>query len=93
MGEHKALIKVRKLATDLDGLPVTIVAKVNDKGKLFAAVSAKEVVKAIKKEGFDIEIDQVRFNKPIKEMGEFAVNLELAHGLEAEIQLTVEAEL
>ena len=90
--EQKALTKARKIATDLDGLALTIAAKANEQGKLFAAVSSKEIVKALKKEGHKVETESVRFAKPIKEVGEFAVHLELAHGLEAELHVTIEAE-
>lgn len=91
--EQKSLLKARKLATDLDGLPVRILTKANEQQKLFAAVSAKDIVKTLKKEGHTIEAEWVQFSKPIKEAGEFSVKIELPHGLEAEIQLTVEPEV
>jgi len=89
--EKKELAKARKLATDLDGMLVTIEAKVNEKGKLFAAISSKDIVKALKKKEIVIEADWVRFAGPIKEAGEYLIKLELPHGLEAELNLTVEA--
>ncbi|MEK7665749.1 MAG: 50S ribosomal protein L9 [Patescibacteria group bacterium] len=89
--EQRTLTKARELATKFDGMQVTVVAKANEHGKLFAAVSEKDILKALKKEAGQVEVKCARFIKPIKEVGEFAVNLELPHGLEAEIQLIVEA--
>lgn len=91
--EKRELAKIRALATALDGLQLTVLSKANEHGKLFAALSEKELVKALKKEGHEVEQKWIRFERPIKELGEQSVRLELPHGLEAEIQLTIEAEL
>ncbi len=90
--EKKELATERKLATKLDGLEVTVKVKVNEKGVLFAAVSAKEVAKALKGLKLAVEPDWIIFQKPIKETGTHRVTVDLPHGLEGEIQLIVEAE-
>lgn len=91
--EKKALAAARKLATSLDGVEVIVRAKVNDKGALFGAVSAKEIVKALKAEGCEVEADWINLKQPIKEQGTRRLTIDLPHGLEAEISLTVEGEL
>ncbi len=91
--EKKALVMARKLAAKLDGCEVTIKAKMNEKGALFGAVHAKELVKALKAEGFDVEPKWIVMPKPIKDTGSYRLTLDLPHGLEAEISLTVEGVL
>ncbi len=91
--EEKALSASRKLAQKLDGYEVAVTAKMTDKGSLFGAVGAKEIVKALKAEGFVVEPEWIVIPKPIKETGTHRLTLDLPHGLEAEIVLTVEGEL
>jgi len=90
---EKALAASRKLAAKLDGYEITVKAKTTDKGSLFGAVAAKEIVKALKAEGFTVEPEWIVIPKPIKEIGTHRLTLDLPHGLEAEISLTVEGEL
>jgi len=87
----KSIKEAGNLAAALDDLEVEILAKVNESGKLYAAVSGKDVVEAIKKEGKKIESDWVEFSEPIKETGAFEVTINLPHGFEAKINLRVES--
>ncbi|MEK9130812.1 MAG: 50S ribosomal protein L9 [Patescibacteria group bacterium] len=91
--EKKALASSRKLAQKLDGVEVTVKVKMTDKGSLFGAVNLKEIVKALKAEGFDVEPEWINIDKPIKETGTHRLTLDLPQGLEAEISLMVEGEL
>lgn len=91
--EKKELTAARKLIQKIDGYEVTVKAKVNDKGSLFGAVSPKEIAKALKAEGFTVEPEWIVIEKPIKETGVYRLTLDLPHGLEAEISLTVEGEV
>lgn len=90
--EKKELSVMRNLALKIDGYEVSVSAKTNEKGALFGAVSPKEIVKALKAEGFDVEPQWIVIEKPIKETGVHRLGLDLPQGLEAEIVLTVEGE-
>ncbi|MFH1089232.1 MAG: 50S ribosomal protein L9 [Candidatus Uhrbacteria bacterium] len=90
--EKKSLKEAGKLASALDDLEVEILAKVSEGGKLYAAVSSKDVVSAVKKAGVKIEPDWIKFSEPIKETGAYEVEINLPHGFEAKINLNVEAE-
>lgn len=80
----------QKKASMIDGEHIDIMAKVNDKGILYAAVNSDEIVKTIKKIlKIDIKSEQINIKKPIKELGEHTVLIEFGHGLEAELNLTV----
>jgi len=91
--EKKALVASRKLADKLDGMELTVTAKVNEKGSLFGALSVKEIVKAIKKAGAVVEPEWIVIPKPIKETGTHRITVDLPQGLEAEISLSVEGEV
>ena len=91
--EKKALTAARTLAAKIDGYEITIKAKMTDKGTLFGAVSPKEIVKALKAEGFTIEPEWIVIKEAIKETGTRRLTIDLPQGLEAEISLSVEGEV
>lgn len=89
--KKKDLKEIGQLASALDGLEVVVAAKVSEAGKLYAAVSDKDIVKAVKAEGPKIDPEWVEFAAPIKETGAFEVIVNLPHGLEAKLNVRVEA--
>jgi large subunit ribosomal protein L9 len=75
----------------IDGKVINLEEKASDKGKLFAAVSNKEVAEHLKTElKVDVPAKQVKM-KTIKEAGEFKATVELYKGVTAEITLNVTA--
>jgi len=86
------LKKAQEIASKLDGAEVNIVVKTGDEGQMFEAINSQKIVEKIKEMGFDVKKSQVKLEHPIKDIGEYAVNISLAHNLEAEIKLTVTEE-
>ncbi len=72
--------ETKKILDDISGSKITIKEKANEKGHLFAQVHIKEIADAISKQlGFDISEDWINLKNPIKEIGEFNINLEAYH--------------
>ncbi|MFA6131729.1 MAG: 50S ribosomal protein L9 [Patescibacteria group bacterium] len=88
--EKKSMKEAGRLASALDDLEVDMTAKVNETGKLYAAVSGKDIAEAIKATGHKIDPEWVEFAAPIKETGAFEVTINLPHGFEAKINVRVE---
>jgi len=86
----KGMKEAAKLAGALEGFELVLKEKVSESGKLYAAVTAKAIAKALKKAKFDIEDDMVELD-PIKETGEREVTVNLPHGFEATIRVRIEA--
>src|SRR3989338_5632520 len=80
----------KKIIGRIDRETVTVKAKPNKNGVLYAAVSGLDVARAVKA-AFNLEIDlnQVVFEKPIKELGKYTVTIEMGQGLEAELYLII----
>lgn len=75
----------------IDGKTINLEEKASEKGKLFAAVSNKEVAEHLKSElKVDVPAKQVKM-KTIKEAGEFTATVELHKDVSAEITLNVTA--
>ncbi len=77
-------------AKKLEGLVVTLKEKVNESGGLYAAVTEKDIAKAIKDAGHKVDAKMVKIPSTIKELGEHRVTLELKHGFEAEVDIIIE---
>lgn len=88
---EKSLKETGRLAAALDGLEIVVLVKTNKVGKLYAAVSAKDIVGAIRAKGIKVDPDWVKFSGPIKEIGVFEVQFNLPHGFEAKINVQIES--
>ncbi len=82
---------LRKNIAAIEGARVTIRAKANDKGHLFQAIHAKDIVAALAKEHKAMVGEEyVKLAMPIKEVGEHAARIE-ALGVSETITVDVRA--
>lgn len=86
------LKKAQEIATKLDGLELNIAVKVGEEGQLFESINAQKISEKLKEQGIEVKKSQVKLENPIKELGEFSINLNLDHNLEAEIKVIISAE-
>ena len=87
------LKKAQQLASKMDGIEVNIVMKVGPEGQLFESVNNVKIAEKIKEMCFDVKKSQINLPKPIKELGEFPVKINLDHNLEVEIRLIITQEI
>lgn len=79
-------------AGKLDGKRVVMTAKAGASGKLFGAVTAKEIAEEIKNK-FGLEIDRRKISMhDIKAAGEYEAEIRLYPGISAKITIEVTAE-
>ena len=84
--EEKAAEEIRN---KIDKKQVVITAKAGASGKLFGAVTAKEVAAAVK-EAFGVEIDRRKMNiADIKQFGEYTAEIKLYSGVTATLTVVV----
>lgn len=82
----------KEVAKKLEGLHIVLMKKATKQSKLYAAISEKDVVAAVKKEAkIDLDKHSVRFSKQIKELGNFGVMIHVDEGAEAKITVEVKA--
>jgi len=93
MGVEEELKKAQLLASELDGQEIEFVVKIGKKDQLFEAVSRTKIAEKLKELDFNIKKEQIALDKPIKQLGEFPIKIELEHHLEANIKLIIESEL
>jgi large subunit ribosomal protein L9 len=98
---REAAEKAEKLRTEreaeaaglLSKTVLTIHQRAGEDGKLFGSVGAKEIVDALR-EARDLRIEKkrVRLEQPIREIGTFMVEIELADGTVAAVKTIISEE-
>ncbi len=82
-------VKARENAAALEGKRVTIHAKVGENGKLFGAITGKEIAAALK-EQLGVEVDRKKISvDPIKTTGEYTAKLSLFENVSTTLRVIV----
>lgn len=77
-------------AAKIDGKELTVHAKAGQNGKLFGAVTTKEVAAGIK-DSFGVEVDKKKINlADIKSFGEYTAEVKFYNGISAKLTVKVE---
>ena len=88
---EKAKKEAREVAGQVDGLSITIKAKVGEDGKLFGSVTTKDIEAAAKAKGLDIDRKKMTLAEPIKALGSFEIPVKLLSDVTATLKLEVVA--
>ncbi|MCL2014410.1 MAG: 50S ribosomal protein L9 [Oscillospiraceae bacterium] len=82
----------KKLADKLSGKTVTVTAKAGATGKLFGAVTAKEIASAISfAYNFQADKRKIHLDEDIKSFGEYDFELKLHTGIVAKMKVKVDS--
>ncbi|RMG59716.1 MAG: 50S ribosomal protein L9 [Deltaproteobacteria bacterium] len=84
--------KAKTLAEKLEGLELTIPAKVGEEGKLFGSVTSSDIAEELSRMGYDVDRKQIELESAIKSVGEYTVRVRVASGVTAELKVTVTPE-
>ena len=76
-------------ATRLRELSLQAAVKSGEKGRLFGAVTNREIAELIAAEGIEIDRHAIHLREPIKTLGDHKVDVRLSHGLEVPVTVTV----
>lgn len=91
---HKAeeIKATRSLAKELNGKSFTVKIKAGQGGKVFGSVTGANISDALKESGYSVDKKKVVLSQPIKNVGQYEVDLKLMENISAKINVTVEAE-
>ncbi|ADH61923.1 ribosomal protein L9 [Thermoanaerobacter mathranii subsp. mathranii str. A3] len=89
---QQELEEAKKLAQDLSNISLVLKVKAGENGKLFGSVTSKDVEKALKEKGFDIDKKKISFDESIKTTGTYYVDIKLYQGVTAKMKVDVVAE-
>jgi len=78
-----------EMAQRLEGVSVTIPAKVHEEDRLYGSVSVREIIAALAEKGIETEKRAVILAEPIKNLGTFQVPIRIYTDIEPEITVEV----
>jgi large subunit ribosomal protein L9 len=82
--------KAQERAKKLDGLTLQITQKAGPDGRLFGSVTNYDIVEALKKQGHEVERAQIRMPQgPLKQVGDFPLEIGLHTDVEVKITVSV----
>jgi ribosomal protein L9 len=80
------------LGKRLDAMTVVIKAKAGDGGRLFGAITSKQVAEALAKEGIDVDKRKIELDEPIRTLGVTKVPVKLHPQVRATLSVQVTEE-
>ena len=81
--------KISMLAERIKNLHITVAKKVHDDDRLYASLSAEDIVEALKEKEISINKKQVDFQKSVKTLGDHTVTIKLSSKFKPELNLKV----
>ncbi len=85
----KELQELEALASQLDGLEITLPARVGEEGKLYGSVTSMDIAKAVEEKGFSLDKRKIQLSDPIRMLGDYDVTVKLAPDLIATLKVHV----
>jgi large subunit ribosomal protein L9 len=77
------------LAAQIAQRSLTIEANANAEGHLYGSVNADQIAEALRREHFPIQTEHIRIEGPLKELGLYTIQVQLAADIKGEVKLWV----
>jgi len=86
----EALAAAEARRASLEGMVIEMKAKAGSEGKLFGSIGAGDIADAVTARGVEVEKREVRLPEgPLRQTGEYEIELHLHAGVNAEIRIIV----
>ena len=74
----------------VSALDITLTAKAGEEGKLFGSITVRDVAEAVNAAGVELEKSEVRLPEgPLRELGEFEIDIHLHTEVNVKLKLTL----
>lgn len=90
--KERELDKAKNLASSLDGVAVTILAKTGEGGRLFGSITTKDIADALAKKKIDIDRRKIELKDAIKVLGTYDVPVRVYPELVVTIKVMVQGQ-
>ena len=82
--------EAEKLAKEINGKTINIIAQGGTYGRLYGSVTAKDISEAYKKQfGVDIDKRKLQLDEPIRAFGVYSVEAKIYNGISATVKVAV----
>ena len=90
--KEKELLQAKELGEKLSKTEVVVTTKAGDNGKLFGAVTSKELAELLKKDfGLTIDKRKIELKDPVKSVGEYFVTVKIHPEVHVQVKFKVTA--
>lgn len=87
--ERNRIKDLKSRADAIGNYSVTLEANANEEGHLYGSIMAPDISKALKAAGYGVEVDNVRLEGPLKELGMYTVKIHLHSEAQTEVKVWV----
>jgi len=84
--------QLKAFAAKIDGTELSFIRKVDENEHLFGSVSDADIVTALAEKDIDVHKSTIKIDKPLKELGEFDVEVVLGHQITASLKVKIDKE-
>ena len=84
--------EAERVKAEMEEIVLTFSQKAGEEGKLYGSVTSMDVAAQLKEKGVDIDRRKIVLEKPIKELGEFQVDVKIYPEVSAAIKVVVKAD-
>lgn len=88
--EEEKVKGAEKLSQKLSKEVLTLEEEVNDEGHLYGSVTNREIAEKLHEAGYEIDSGEIEVLDPIKEIGEYTVNVKVGHGVETKLKVKID---
>ena len=88
--KEQEILAAKEKAKNLEGREIVVNIKCGDNGKIFGAVTAKEIAEAFSKQNYEIDKRKIELKEPIKFAGIYKLRVKLYEGIYANIVVRVQ---
>jgi len=85
----KARKAAESLAEKVAAVSLTLPARAGEEGKLFGAITSRDIAVALEKAGVAVDRKHVQLAEPIKQLGDYKVKVKLGADIVPEISVSV----
>ena len=85
----KARKSAESLAEKIAAVSLTLPARAGEEGKLFGAITSRDIALALEKAGIAVDRKLVQLAEPIKQLGDYRVKVKLGADIVPEIPVSV----
>jgi len=79
----------RAAAARLAGAAVSITVQVGEEDKMYGSVTTLDIFRELQEKGYELDRRQIQLEEPIKQLGEYTVNVRLHREIMAPVRVSV----
>lgn len=87
--DMQAMEAARAAAAKLAGAAVSITVQVGEEDKMYGSVTTLDIFRELQEKGYELDRRQIQLDEPIKQLGEYTVNVRLHREVMAPVKVSV----